>query len=781
MTLDPFHHPSRLALFEPSGAPPLAGGLRKAFPKVPLTVFELGSLQKAGKSLGPQDLLIIVATVSEHLSPVNAFLESNRCRGIVFVDPSLISEACAVLTSLNAGIWPLLEADVCARLLKRLRLSSAVDHSHRETLEAIGEAIIETDLQGGLLDANQTAQRLLGLSEVTFDQYRIDDFNGDAVTLMSGDVVRSLLGDGRHEFEQTLKPLAGETFPGHLAMTLMRSQDGSPERIIVTLRDISARVNALRRNHEAQQRLAFHVQRTPLAFVEFDCGAVITSWNPAAERVFGWKADEVIGRSIEVIVPRAARSEVAEVFQHILQQTGGKQSTTENLTKDGRTIICEWHNTALLDDTGEIVGVASLANDITDRVRVEEELRTSRVIAEEASRSKDEFLTLMNHEMRTPLNSIIGFADLLRDCDDAAERLTMLETIDANARTLLDLVDNVLAYSRLDSGRVFLAMRETDLEVLLHEVSEMARLKAEEKGLTFQLEIQPGMPTTVFADHNELRNLLLKLLDNAVKFTSEGGVLLRVRSQSLRGSQRSRNYRFEVIDSGPGVPAEAREHIFQSFRQADAATRRPYGGSGLGLALCRKIAELMDGRIWYEPNPEGGSMFITEIGLTVVDGESSTNAPFPETNSTSPFRFFAEHYPVSILLVASSRREQTSCARMLDNMGYQLSLACDLQELAECLQKGSYELVLIDLQAPETVLRQARQLVHQASSERGVAPPMTVLIAHGKAITRAPFRSQLFDGILERPVRQSVLQKLLRMAATRTGATAAFPPVSSSS
>ncbi len=756
-----------MVLYGNAVLPGFASAVRAVLSDYPLAVYSFESLGQTLEIQPAQTLVMVLVEAEGQLGPVQVALAQTRLRCFVVVAPGLLARACDVLTLPHVAILPLLEDFAAtAQLVARLHRSreSGPMSKEQERLEALGEAVLEVSLQGVILEANLAARTLLGLPQGALPLLNLEAFNADPVSpLLSAAVVSQVLREGRCAFECQLRPGDGLAFPAQISIGQIREADGEIRQLIVTCRNISVRVDALRRNREAQRRLAFHVERTPMGFVEFDGEGVITSWNPAAERIFGWAAGEIIGRhwSDCLVRPRAVES-INRIFHALRTHQGGEISVNDNLTKDGRVVTCEWHNSVLINDSGEVIGFASLVNDITDRVRNEEDLRNSRSMAEEANKSKDEFLSLMNHEMRTPLNSIIGFADLLREARDPEEISSSIDTIRSNAQQLLELVDNVLAYTQLDSGRVFLAMRETDLEIILHEVSEITRYHAAEKGLAFSLHVDECVPTNVFADHEELRSLLLKQLDNAIKFTEHGEISLTVRTRPVPGSLRNRTFRFEIRDTGPGIAPESREYIFETFRQADATLRRSYGGTGLGLALCRKIVELMDGRIWVEENPGGGSCFVSEIPLSLVEPESFSVNPFPDTRP-GEIGFFADHFPAEVLVLANSLLERSHCAEVLRNMGYHPEFAGDIRQLAELLQNRHFHLILLDLQAPVSVLRQVQHLVRSHRwPEVGV--PQVVLLAHGASLTRAPFQGHFFDQILEKPLRQAPLQKVLRKA-----------------
>lgn len=642
-------------------------------------------------------------------------------------------------------------------LQRVLKKDFELDH---RTLDAINEAIFETDLQGSVLDWNQAAMNLFGWKAQEAVGRPVDELcTSQGPSLLTADVVSRLLREGGCQIERPLRRRDGSSFPAHLGITLIGNPEQQAARIIFTCRDITVRMEALKRSREASQRLAFHVEQTPLACIEFDRTGQIVRWNAAAERIFGYAASEIIGQSYQTIIRASFKEGCAEIFDQLRKGQGGERSTNENVTKDGRTIICEWYNTLLLNDHGQATGFASLVDDITDRVRADEELKTSRTEAEEANRSKDDFLALMNHEMRTPLNSIIGFTDLLRDGEPDQEKRETLDIVDHNARHLLKLISDVIDYTRLDSNRMFLEMRECDLELLHHELEEAISVLAAEKGLLLNIEMAPRLPTQIFTDYVELRHLLYNLLDNAIKFTDKGSVCLKTEAVHRPDARDDLwVFRFSVTDTGVGVPEHMQEKIFETFRQAAEADTRLHSGTGLGLAICRKITGLLDGKLWHEPNPGGGSRFVCELPLTVITPERTTRNPFAEARPDA-LPYYAEFFPASVLVVAHTSHDRSDCIDLLHKMGYDPDFAVDMRMLSQKLNDGAFNLVLMDLEVPERVLRQAHDLIRKVQPNA-----ITAITAHASASRKAPYAPHTFDAILDKPYKALQLQNLLRRA-----------------
>jgi len=242
-------------------------------------------------------------------------------------------------------------------------------------------------------------------------------------------------------------------------------------------------------------------------------------------------------------------------------------------------------------------------------------LHQAREAADRANEAKSRFLAHMSHELRTPLNAILGYAQILRACELSNRQNVAARTIQQSGEHLLALISDILDLSRIEAGKLELDPHPVELRAIVRGVADMIAVRAQEKGLAFDWQIAPDVPHNVIADDKALRQVLLNLIGNAVKFTPEGSVGLAVSVVSNRGDQVM--LRFEVRDTGPGIAADKQDLIFQPFEQADAAARQA-GGTGLGLTISRRIVERMDGRLLVESAPGAGSLFWFEIQLPIA-------------------------------------------------------------------------------------------------------------------------------------------------------------------
>jgi len=389
---------------------------------------------------------------------------------------------------------------------------------------------------------------------------------------------------------------------------------------IAVISDITARRQAEEAANTAYRQLSFHVESSPLAVIEWDSDFRVSRWSQSAERLFGWRADEVIGKHVN-----EWRFVFADDVDAVALVTNRQREGVEvqgvqrnrNYTRDGSILFCEWYNSVLHDDRGKLVSVLSLVLDVTARKNAEEERaallireRDARRHAEEADRLKDEFLATLSHELRTPLTSILGWASMIRNGEVEGSNVTRaIETIERNARSQARLIDDLLDVSRIITGNLRLDLHPLNLSPIVEAAIDALRPTADVKDIQLRTESMSGS-CLVKGDSNRLRQVIWNLLSNAIKFTPRGGVVTV--DLNCVGS----NVRLRVADNGEGISPEFLPYVFDRFRQAEGSISRKQGGLGLGLAVVRHLVELHGGSISAESaGPGQGSLFSVDLPL----------------------------------------------------------------------------------------------------------------------------------------------------------------------
>lgn len=597
--------------------------------------------------------------------------------------------------------------------MERMRTQEALEIQAR-TLDQIGQAIFCVETDGQIKSWNQYAAELLGYTQKEILGASVEKLFPDRdLAYFKTKIIEPLLINGKLSKETEMKRRDDSCFDAQISFSLQKNAQGVLTGVIAVCRDISDRIKSERQRRETQQRLAFHVKQTPLACIEWDKDANIAAWNAAAEKIFGFKAGEAIGSPFHILLEPGVEQYCRDIFENLRMGAGGERSTNTNVTKDGETIICEWYNTRLANEEGEVIGFASLVDDITERTHNERKLRESQQEAARANRSKDEFLSVMSHEIRTPMNSIIGFADLLLETEVDSGQRDNLEIIKANAYNLLELINNVLNFSKLDSGKVELQKRELDLSALIFEVKEAMTAEASQKGLTLKTESCPELPRYVSTSYLELRQVLLSLVGNAIKFTNNGEVVINASGQRIETNDQKETWKllFSVNDTGIGISSNELERIFGSFSQVDSSSTRRFGGTGLGLAICRRICKLLGGKVWAESIPGKGSAFYVEITCEAVPAKEQALIPVELPLEPANFSEYAKTYPARVVVVDDEEETCRLLGEILAEMGYEYQTANNGLDCIEKLQNDTFDVIFMDVTMPELDGIETTQLI----------------------------------------------------------------------
>ncbi len=446
------------------------------------------------------------------------------------------------------------------------------------------------------------------------------------------------------------------------------------------------------------------------AVVTIDQNSVILSWNRGAETIFGRSEASMIGRPLHMVIPERYRAGhdagIARLCRGNETPFGGKTRELYALRGDGDEFPIELTVSAWSGPRGRLF--IGIIRDITERRRVDDALRQAKIEAEQSARAKSELLAMMSHEIRTPLNGIIGILQPLRRSRLDADQGDWVETIHYSSQALLAIVDDALSFSKLDSGRLELERVEFDLWRLGSSITSLMTSRAEEKGLQLSIHAGETVPRRLKGDPTRLRQVLLNLVGNAIKFTEHGSVNVAV-TVARRDAGRVVLH-FSVADTGIGVPAEIRPHLFTAYAQADVSIARRFGGTGLGLAICRKIADAMGGQVGVDSREGGGSTFWIEAPFEYPDPSSEAEA-VPAGVERSGF----DMAPAHVLVAEDNPINQKVADTLLRAMGLGVTIVGDGRQAVEAALGGavSFDAVLMDVDMPGMGGLEATRLIRK--------------------------------------------------------------------
>lgn len=521
------------------------------------------------------------------------------------------------------------------------------------------------------------------------------------------------------------------------------------------------------------------------SIISTDADGIIRTFNSTAERWLGWKAEEVVGRlspgafsdPAEVVayaeeLTRELGRPIAPGFETFVARArlrGVDEHEWSFVRKDGTRFPVHLSVTPLRDADGHITGYLGVSSDITERRRASDELLRAKEAAEAASRAKSEFLANMSHEIRTPMNGIIGMTELALDTELSREQREYLGMVKSSAHALLGLINDILDFSKIEAGKLEMEAITFSLRDCIGGTLKPLGIRADQKHLELVADIPADVPDHLIGDPMRLRQIVINLTDNAIKFTERGEVVVKVAAESV--AEGETELHFSVADTGIGIPAEKQSAIFEAFTQVDGSTMRNYGGTGLGLAIATRLVGQMRGRIWVESNIGQGTTFHFTIWL----GTKTT--PVPSTVQIDPAKLDG----LRALIVDDNEVNRRILREMLVNWRMQPiavnSARAALEELRRAAEAANpFALILLDAMMPETDGFDLAKQIQQRSDLAGATVMMlssAMRSAEGKraadlgvcsVLTKPVSQSDLLDAILlalgnEASARESIAAK----------------------
>ncbi len=570
-------------------------------------------------------------------------------------------------------------------------------------------------------------------------------------------------------YELTYIRKDGSRFPALVSVTALRDAEDAIIGYLLIGTDNTARKRVEEEQKKLDQRLRdqqFYtrslIESNIDALMTTDPAGIITDVNKQMEALTGCTRDELIGAPFKNYFTDPERAEAG--INRVLRE---KKVTDYELTacaRDGKQTVVSYNATTFYDRNRTLQGVFAAARDVTEGKRVEVELQQAKAMAETASQTKSDFLASMSHEIRTPMNAIIGIAELLAKTSLTPEQDKYVQIFRRAGDNLLNIINDILDLSKVEASQLELEHTEFSLDDLLQKVTEMVGIRAQEKGLTLRCEIAPDVSTHRVGDPNRLRQVLLNLMGNAVKFTEKGEVALRVSAALPNG------LRFTVSDTGIGIPHDKLGAVFERFMQADSSTTRRFGGTGLGLTISKRLVELMGGTIDVRSEVGKGSVFSFALSLEICAQRAADGVVSPGAGAELPLA------PLRILLVEDSSDNRIIAMAYLKDTPYQVDVAENGAVACERFETGHYDLVLMDRQMPVMDGLTATRNIRQWELSHRLAPtPIVALTASALKNDQELFVAAGCTAYLTKPIKQAALLQAIRLHTQAPPSTGSLP------
>ena len=606
-------------------------------------------------------------------------------------------------------------------------------------MEASGDAVFVTDRSGRIVSVNPMAQQLVGRTR-------------DVIGLLFQELMDCRLPDpkgaGASPFQQMMKTGEVTMVPSHqwtrgdgtrfeLATTFWpRVQLAERVGGVIVTRDLTAEMEAQR----DVQRVARLAEDSPNPIVEFDgAGGMLFANTAMVELLTECGALE---KGVEAMLPPN--------LHVILTGCLRTRSATSRIEHVIAERILAWSFFPL----GDLDQIRAYGFDVTADVA----LRRAKEVAEESARAKGIFLATMSHELRTPMNGVLGCTQLLQDTSLTDAQRQLLQTMHRSAEALLALVNDILDFSKIEAGKMSLETADVHLRSLIDDVLTLVSELAKKKALELTVDVAPDVPESLRGDPVRLRQILFNLVGNAIKFTEKGSVAVSVTlQQSPSHLPDSILLGWRIADTGIGMTDEQQARLFQAYSQAETSTARQFGGTGLGLMICRQLVELMGGEIAVESRAGKGTTFrYTTLVLPAIQREQVepvvTAVSKPEARASGPMR---------ILVADDNEINQVVACKFLQKLGYEVEVARNGREAVEAASRTPYDAILMDCEMPELDGYDATRAIRQRETGQDRRIPVIALTGHASADDERVCLKAGMDAVLTKPVTLPALRGTL--------------------
>ncbi|HKD69399.1 MAG TPA: PAS domain S-box protein [Candidatus Binataceae bacterium] len=634
-------------------------------------------------------------------------------------------------------------------------------------VEYSNDAIISTTLEGAITSWNRAAEKLFG--------YSAAEAIGQHITLIipserhaeeDGILARLRRGEKIDNFETVRQAKDGRKLEISLTVSPIKDAQGQTVGASKMVRDVTERKLA----YEDRERLAAIIDSSDDAIISKTLEGIITSWNRGAEKLFGYGAAEAIGQHITLIIPSERHAEEEGILARLRRGEKIDHFETVRQAKDGRTLHISLTVSPIRDAQGQTVGASKVARDITEQKRMEEQRarvagieRAALRTAQEASQLKDDFLATVSHELRNPLNSIVGWAGLLRSGKlDEKTTARAIESIFRASQAQDRIIGDLLDISRVVSGRMRLDVRPLQLIKVLEEAVDTIRPAADAKQIRLHCLLDPAA-SPMAGDPDRLRQVFWNLLSNAVKFTPKGG-RVQILSQRINS-----HVEITVSDTGAGIDPELLPKVFERFRQGETGTNRQSSGLGLGLAIVRSLVELHGGTVQAESKGNGqGASFIvrlpTLIALSPIDEEGRTHPVLDEALRVQKVPSLSN---LRVLIVDDEVGARELVSTILVQAQAEVRAAGSASEALKVLDEWQPDVLVADIGMPEVDGYEFIRKVRLRGAQSGGAVPAAALTAYARTQDRLRVLSEGYQMHIPKPIQPAELVTVVASLAKR--------------